>query len=107
MLAVKLRPEETRSPLQDLVRTPQLANFLLQAPHSASFHDAHPDDVAVVDVGLLDPHPHRLDPVAELRCDPLDRPVLSPELGPKSSHHAHRCSFLSGEYRRAIGFPDP
>lgn len=50
---------------------------------SRSFHASrcsHARDVTVVDVSLLDPHPDRLDPVTELGRNPLDRPVLGPEL---------------------------
>jgi hypothetical protein len=33
--------------------------------------------VTVINVGLLDPHPHQPDSIAELRRDPLRRPVPS------------------------------
>lgn len=78
MLAVELRPEERRSPLQNFVSPTKLTNLLLQLPQLPRFGRGHASHVAVVDVGLLDPRPDGLDPVSELRRDPLDRPVLSP-----------------------------
>ena len=76
MLAVELRPEERRGPLQNFIRPPQLTHFLLKLPHPARFHGAHAGDVTVVDISLLDPCPHGLDPISELGRDSLDRPVL-------------------------------
>ena len=54
----------------------QLADLLLQIPDPGRLRGAHSRRVAIVDVGLADPHPHRLHPVAELLGDPLDRAVL-------------------------------
>lgn len=51
-----------------LARAP---NLLLQLRHPSRFAAAHPRGDAVVDVRLLHSGAHRLDPVSELRCDPL------------------------------------
>src|SRR5215207_8409954 len=48
---------------------------------------------AVVDLRLLHPVLQRLDPDPELLSDPLDRPVLGPQLLTQLAHRAHR-SFL-------------
>src|SRR4051812_6706176 len=69
-------PEESRSPLQDLVGPAQLPNLLLQRLHPRGLVRAHPPHLAGVDLGLLDPRADRLDPVAQLRSDALHRAVL-------------------------------
>src|SRR5690606_14952706 len=94
MLAVELRPEERRSPLQNFVSPTKLTDLLLQLPQLPRFGRGHASHVAVVDVGLLDPRPDGLDPVAELRGDPMDRPVLGPELCSQRPHHPDRCGLL-------------
>src|SRR5690606_822227 len=94
MLAVELRPEERRSPLQNFVSPPKLTDLLLQLPQLPRFGRGHASHVAVVDIGLLDPRPDGLDPVSELRRDPLDRPVLAPQLRSQGSHHPDRCGLL-------------
>ncbi|MBA8816166.1 hypothetical protein FHX48_001239 [Microbacterium halimionae] len=107
MSAVELRPEETRSPLEYLVGPPQLADLLLQLPHPTRLGRAHPGDGPVVDVGLLDPHPPRLDAVSELRRDPMNRPMIGPQLPPRRVLTIRTAGAISsGEYRRVIGFPD-
>ena len=95
-MSPRLRPEERRRPLQYLVRTPQLPDFLLELPHPARFGGGHSGDMAVVNICLLDPHAHRLDPVAELRRNPMDRPMLSPELRAQRPHHPDRGGLLLG-----------
>lgn len=93
-MAVELRPEERRRPLEHLVGAPQLPVLLLELFHPLSFDAAHSRGDAVVDIGLLHPHPHRLDTVTELRRDPLDRPLRDAELSPQRPHHPHRGGLL-------------
>lgn len=50
--------------------------------------------MTIVDVGLLDPLPHRLHPVAQLGRNPLHRPVLGPKLCSQCADHADRRSLL-------------
>ena len=94
MLAVELRPEDGRRSPQDLVCSPKLAVLLLESPHPPRFRRAHPSYVTVVDVSLLDPSPHGLDPVSELRRDPLHRPMLGSELRAQRPHPPHRRGLL-------------
>lgn len=58
MLAVELRPEETRCPLQYFVGAAKLADLLLQLPNPPGLERRHAGYVTIVDVGLLDPRPH-------------------------------------------------
>lgn len=81
MLAVGLRPEETRRPLQDLVRPTQLTNLLLQLTHPPRFRGARPGDMAVINVSRLNPHPGGLEPddvvlhLGDLALGPIDQRV--------------------------------
>ena len=65
---------------QDLVRPLQLPVLLLQGLHPGSLVGRHARGDAFVDVGLFDPDPERLDPVAQLRGDPVNCAVLGPQL---------------------------
>lgn len=94
MLAVELRPEETRSPLQDLVRPTQLTDLLLKLLHPTSLRRAHSGNVTIVDIGLLDPESDGLDPVTELRRDPMHGPMLGPELCSQGPYHPDRGGLL-------------
>jgi hypothetical protein len=49
----------------------------------------HAGLVAVIDVGLAHPQPHRLDPVAELLGKPPHRAVVTAKLGSKRADHPH------------------
>ena len=93
MLAVELRPEERRGPLEYLVGASQFAVLLLQLTNPPRLGRRHAPDVTVINVGLLDPHSHGLDPITELRRDPLHRPVLGPQLCSQRPHHPD-CSGL-------------
>jgi hypothetical protein len=55
MLAVELRPEETRGPFQDLIRPSQLTNLLLELTDPRCLAGGDTGLMAVVDVGLV-PH---------------------------------------------------
>jgi hypothetical protein len=90
---MKLRPEERRGPLKYLVGETQFAVLLLQLTNSPRLGRSHAPDVTVINVGLLDSHPHGLDPITELRCDPLHRAVLGPQLCSQRPHHPD-CSGL-------------
>ena len=94
VLAVELRPEETRCALEYFVGSAKLADLLLELPHAPGLDGRHAGDVTLIDVGLLDPRPHRLDAVSELRRDALHRPMLGPQLGPQRSHHPDRGGLL-------------
>ena len=63
-------------------------------PRQPGLDGRHPGNVTLINVGLLDPRPHRLDAVSELRRDALHRPMLGPELGPQRSHHPDRGGLL-------------
>ena len=87
-------PKKARRPLQDLVGPAQLRFSCSSSLHPRRLAVVTPGRVAVVDVGLPDPRPHRLDPVAELGRDPLDRPVLGAQLGAQRADHPHRRGLL-------------
>ena len=76
MLAVELRPEETGGPLQDFVGALELTVLLLQSLHLRRVTGTDARDVALVDISLTDPGPHRLGAVPQLLGDALDRAVL-------------------------------
>src|SRR5690606_27999936 len=76
MLAVEVRPEERRRTLEDLIRPPQLTHLLLQLTEPLGFLGTHPRRGALVNLGLLDPGAHRLDPVTELPSNTLHRPFF-------------------------------
>lgn len=69
-------------------------DLLLKLLHPPGLTGAHTGDVTVDHVSLLHPHPHRLDPIAELRSHPIHRPVVGPQLGPQGPHHPDRGSLL-------------
>ena len=81
MLAVELRPEETRRSFHNFVGTLEFSDLLLKIPDPLRFRSRHNGRVAVVDVGLTHPGAHRLDAVAELAGNPLHRPVIGAQLG--------------------------
>lgn len=60
-----------------------------------SFGSAQPSDVTSVDVGLLEPQARGIDAVSELQRDPLDRPVLGPELRAHISLQVDRGGLLT------------
>ena len=93
-MAVELRPEEKRRPLQHLVGPPQLPVLLLELTHPLRLRAAHAGSDTVIDVGLLHPHPHGLNTVTELRRDALDRPLRDTELRTQRPHHPHRGGLL-------------
>ena len=105
MLAVELRPEETRGPLEDLVGPAELAVFLLQLTRPSALARGHPRRATIVDVGLPHPQADRLGPASELGRDPLDRPVLGSELRAQARTIRTAEAFSSSEYRRVVGFP--
>ena len=72
----------------------QLTVLLLERLHPRRVARAHPGHVALVDVGLAHPGPHRLGAVPELRRDPLDRAVLGAQLGTQRPDHPHRSGLL-------------
>src|SRR5581483_8500565 len=92
--AVELRREESRRRLQDRVRPTQLPVLLLERLDPLRLRRGRPRAQPIVNVGLADPEPHRLDPVAELASDPLDRPMLRPQLGPQLADQPDRLSLL-------------
>jgi len=81
VLAVELRPEETGCPLKDLVGPLQLAVLLRERRHLRDVTRADPRHVALIDVSLADPGPHRLEAVTQLRRDPLHSAVIGAQLG--------------------------
>ena len=81
MLAVELRPEETRGPLQDLVGSFELTILLLECSHTRRVARADPPHVTFVDVSLANPGPQRLGAVPKLHCDALHRAVLKKTRG--------------------------
>ena len=87
-------PRESRSPLQDLVRPPQLPILLLQIRDPSRVHGRGPRCLPVIDVGLGHPRPHRLDPVSQLGRDPMHRALISAQLGPQTAHHPDSCGLL-------------
>ena len=93
-MAVELRPEERRRPLEHLVSPAQLPDFLLQLTHPLRLGRAHARREAVIDVGLLDLHAHGLDPVSELRRDALHGPLRDAQLGAQRPHHPYRGGLL-------------
>ena len=94
MLAVELRPEERRSPLQDLIGPTQFPDLLLKLPHPTSLGRAHARRDPIIDVSLFDPKPDGFDSVSELRCDPMHRPMLGPQLSSQRPHHPNRSGLL-------------
>jgi len=81
VLAVELRPEETGCPLENFVGSLEFTVLLLERPHPRRLARAHPAHVALIDVSLADPGPHRLDAITQLGRDPPDRAVLGAQLG--------------------------
>src|SRR5581483_4993789 len=92
--AVELRREESRRRLQDRVRPTQLPHLLLERLDPFRLRRGRPRAQPIVDIGLANPEPHRLDPVAELASDPLDRPMLRPQLGPQLADQPDRLGLL-------------
>lgn len=94
MLAVELRPEETRSPLEDLVRAFHFTQFLFKPLNLRSRIRGNTRFHTVVNVRLSHPRPNRLHPIAKLQCDPLSGSSISPQLSPQGPHHPNRSSLL-------------
>jgi hypothetical protein len=90
VLAAWLRPEERRAPLEYLAYPPKFPVLLLELSNSPRLARRHTRYVTLVNVGLLDSHPHRLDPATELQRDALNSPVLSPQLCAQRPHHPDR-----------------
>ena len=90
MLAAWLRTEERRGPLEYLAYPPKFPVLLLEPSNPPRLAHRYTRSVTLVDGGLLDPHPHRLDPVTELQRDALNSPVLSPQLCSQRPHHPNR-----------------
>ena len=90
MLAIELRPKERRGPLEYLAYPPEFSVLLLELSNPPRPARRHTRYVTLVDVGLLDPHPHRLDPLTELQRDAVNSPVLSPQLRSQRPHHPDR-----------------
>src|SRR4051794_32300134 len=87
MWAVEFRLGEIRGGLaQNLVRPAQLTVLLLEALHPFSVQRRRPSGEALIDVGLLDPRPDRLDAIAELLGHTLHRPMLLTGLGTRLAH---------------------
>jgi hypothetical protein len=84
--AVELRREESRCGLQDRVGPLQLAVLLLELLDPLGVARRRPGLAALVDVGLVDPVPHKFDAVAELAGDPLHGAVIGPELSSELTH---------------------
>ena len=94
MLAVELRPEETRSPLEDLVRAFHFTQFLFKPLNLRSRIRGNTRFHTVVNVRLSHPRPNRLHPVPQLQCHTLSGSTISPQLSPQGPHHPNRGSFL-------------
>jgi hypothetical protein len=88
--AVELRREETRRPLEDLIRAPKLPDLLLELFDPLRLRRSRARTPTTVDLGLLHPRPQRLDPDVELLSDPLHRPIRVAGLLTQLEHHAHR-----------------
>lgn len=80
--------------LQDRARPAPLLDLLLERLDPLSITSRGPRLRAVIDVGLANPGPHRLQPVPKLLRDPLHRPVLRAQLGTKLAHQPHRPRLL-------------
>src|SRR5581483_3324495 len=72
----------------------QLPHLLLERLDPFRLRRGRPRAQPIVDIGLANPEPHRLDPVAELASDPLDRPMLRPQLGPQLADQPDRLGLL-------------
>ncbi|GAA1122280.1 hypothetical protein GCM10009582_19460 [Arthrobacter flavus] len=57
MLAVELRPEETRGALEDFIRPPQFTVFLLKLTHPPGLRGTHPGALAIINICLPHPRP--------------------------------------------------
>ncbi len=68
MLAVELRPEERRGPLQDFIRALEFTVLLFKLTHPSLLVGRDPGFHTVIDISLAHPRPHRLNPVTELGC---------------------------------------
>src|SRR5690606_19113793 len=87
-------PEERRRSLEDLVGPLELPVLLLQLLDPLGLRGRYAWRVALVDIGLLDPLAHRLHAVSQLGRDPLDRPVLGPQLCTPRADHPDRSSLV-------------
>ena len=94
MLAVELRPEERRGPLQDFIRALELAHLLFKLTHPSLLVGRDPGFHAVIDISLAHPGPHRLNPVTELLGHARGRSLARTELDAKCAHHPDRSGFL-------------
>src|SRR6201999_2181091 len=50
--------------------------------------------MAVVEVGLAHPGPHRFHAIAQLAGNPVHRPVIGAQLSTQGAHHPHRSGLL-------------
>ncbi len=64
MLAVELRPEETRGALEDFIRPPQLTVFLLELAQPPGLRCTHPWALAIINIRLPHPRPYRFSPIS-------------------------------------------
>lgn len=71
MLAVELRPEETRGAFEDFIRPPQLTVLLLELTHPPGLRSTYPGALAIINIRLPHPRPYRLSTVSQLRGYPL------------------------------------
>src|SRR3954449_5317878 len=90
----RVPPRKSRGPLQQIVGPPQLTVVLLELPDPLGLRRGQARLHAVIDVGLLDPGPQRLDPAADLVGDPPDRPVRGAELLAQLPHQPDRPGLL-------------
>ena len=93
-MAAWLRPEERRRSFQPLVGPPQLSDLLLKFPHTLRLRRPHTHSDTIVDVGLLHPRPHGLNPITQLRRNALHRPLCDTELRSQCPDHPHRGGLL-------------
>ena len=103
--AVELRREESRSPLQDLVRPTQLFDFLHELSDPSSIRAGHPSTGPVVDVSLVHSVPNRLHPILQLLSDPLHRSVTLTSLGPQLADQPHSLPILRIRIPTSRRFP--
>ena len=104
--AVELRREESRRPLQQIVRPAQLPVLLLELLDPLRLRRGHPRLDTLVDVGLLAPTCATTRP----RSRSAPRPAGSSRASCPSSLRSWRTNrtaraFSSGEYRRVVGLP--
>src|SRR5271168_5319189 len=94
VLAVELRPEETRRSLQNLVGPLEFSVLLLENLDPLRLGRTDTGRIPVVDVGLAHPGAHRFHAVAELAGNPVHRPVIGAQLSTQGTHHPHRSGLL-------------